>query len=389
MNTFKCILIGLLFLIQTSTLFAQAQDFVGCWQFNGNVTDESENQFNGTIHGSPNYVNDRYGNPESAIELDGVDDYISIPHHSKLSLLGKFSISFWIKPYGYGEGGYGRIIEKRHNTASLGYQINLVESSNSLKASKIGDESVSPTSCIELNEWQMYIITFDGSSMNIFKNGTLIKTQSFSYLVESNVELKFGNGGTLNRAFYGCIDDIYFYDREITGDEIGVLYSGGSSNWTKTSNDIIYMNGNVGIGTQNPTEKLSVDGTILAKEVRVSTDQADWPDFVFSDTYKLKDLTEVETFIKTNKHLENIPSATEMEKQGVNLAEMNKLLLQKVEELTLYAIEKDKEIEELKADRKKETGEREKLEDEMETMAERLAKIEALLQTTTNSQRGF
>ncbi|MCW3789224.1 hypothetical protein [Plebeiibacterium sediminum] len=112
-----------------------------------------------------------------------------------------------------------------------------------------------------------------------------------------------------------------------------------------TSGIALAVNGNVGIGTAKPTEKLSVNGTILAKEVRVSTESTDWPDYVFSDTYNLKDLSEVEAFIKENNHLPEIPSAEEMEASGVNLAEMNKLLLLKVEELTLYIIEKDKQVE--------------------------------------------
>ncbi len=116
---------------------------------------------------------------------------------------------------------------------------------------------------------------------------------------------------------------------------------------------------------------LTTEGIIKAEEILVEAN-GNTADFVFSDTYQLKDLTEVENFIKTNKHLPDIPSAETMEKQGVNLAEMNKLLLQKVEELMLYAIEKDKEVQELKLDREKECEIREKLE-------ARMAKIEALL----------
>ncbi len=124
-------------------------------------------------------------------------------------------------------------------------------------------------------------------------------------------------------------------------------------------------NGYVGIGTTNPQAKLAVAGTILAKEVRVSTDQNDWPDFVFEEDYHLKDLSEVENYIKEHKHLEGIASAKEMEEQGVNLAEMNKLLLQKIEELTLHTIAQEKKLKEKDI--------------EVESLEERLAKIEALL----------
>jgi len=72
------------------------------------------------------------------------------------------------------------------------------------------------------------------------------------------------------------------------------------------------------------------------------------PDYVFEPTYNLKPLAEIETYIKENKHLPEVPSAKEMEKNGVQLGEMNMLLLKKVEELTLHLIEQNKEIKELK-----------------------------------------
>ena len=97
----------------------------------------------------------------------------------------------------------------------------------------------------------------------------------------------------------------------------------------------ITRNGNLGIGIKNPSEKLHVAGTVRAEEIKVEAQTAD---FVFEENYPLKSLKEVEQFITTNKHLPDVPSAKEMEKDGVGLAEMNKLLLQKVEELTLYLI---------------------------------------------------
>jgi hypothetical protein len=103
---------------------------------------------------------------------------------------------------------------------------------------------------------------------------------------------------------------------------------------------IMYFAGRVGVGTTSPLADLDVKGIIKATEIKVEAQTAD---FVFEDNYHLKDLTEVEAFILTNKHLPEIPSATEMEEAGVNLAEMNKLLLMKVEELTLYAIKQNEE----------------------------------------------
>ena len=105
-------------------------------------------------------------------------------------------------------------------------------------------------------------------------------------------------------------------------------------------------NGNVGIGTDAPQEKLSVNGKIRAKEIKVET--ANWPDYVFGKEYKLPNLKETETFIKANGHLPGVPSATVAEKEGIELGEMNKVLLKKIEELTLHLIEKDKEIQALR-----------------------------------------
>jgi len=98
-------------------------------------------------------------------------------------------------------------------------------------------------------------------------------------------------------------------------------------------------------GTLN-SQTANVNGKIKAKEVEVTL--AGWPDFVFSKEYKLPALSEVEQFIIDNNHLPNVPSAAEVENNGVNLGEMNAILIQKVEELTLYILDLQKQINELK-----------------------------------------
>jgi hypothetical protein len=98
---------------------------------------------------------------------------------------------------------------------------------------------------------------------------------------------------------------------------------------------------NVGIGTTTPSEKLSVNGNIRAKKLIVT--QNGWPDYVFSNNYKLRSIHEVENFIATNKHLPDMPSAKDIEEKGLDIGKMQAILLKKIEDLTLYIIELKRE----------------------------------------------
>ena len=101
--------------------------------------------------------------------------------------------------------------------------------------------------------------------------------------------------------------------------------------------------GNLGIGTTDTRGyKLAVNGTIRSKEVKVEA--GPWPDYVFKPSYRLPALNEVKAYVEKNRHLPEMPSERQVAKEGINLGEMNRLLVKKVEELTLYLIEKDREL---------------------------------------------
>ena len=205
------------------------------------------------------------------------------------------------------------------------------------------------------------------------------------YVGESNIDDKYGAG---NKLSFGGTDqnsdptEIYRYavSKDVTqlrvriGDGLSntdkfIIGSAGNNAGAWTSSFTVTPGGRVGIKTENPSHELDVNGTIRAKEIKVEAQTAD---FVFEDNYRLRDLNQVEEFIKQNKHLPDIPCAAKMEDSCVNLAEMNKLLLQKIEELTLYIIQQQKNL-------KAKSQEIEGLKEENRNTADRLDAIEDLL----------
>lgn len=130
--------------------------------------------------------------------------------------------------------------------------------------------------------------------------------------------------------------------------ELMKIYEDGNDNVTMT---LPKANSSLGIGTSNfvdgtTTYKLAVAGKIRAYEIKVYNT---WADYVFTNEYKLPTIDEVDSFIKENGHLPNVPSAKEITQNGLELGEMAKIQQEKIEELMLYIIQQNKRIEALEA----------------------------------------
>ena len=133
--------------------------------------------------------------------------------------------------------------------------------------------------------------------------------------------------------------------------QTGVFSSWNNTNLTLNTNGInrvtiLKHNGNMGVGVSNPQYRLDVAGTIRAQEILVNN--VSGADFVFEEGYYLRPLNDVKMFIKKNKHLPEIQPAKDMQENGVNMNELQIKLLQKIEELTLYLIQQDQIIQELR-----------------------------------------
>ncbi|MFN3850484.1 MAG: hypothetical protein ACK4NY_13695 [Spirosomataceae bacterium] len=209
---------------------------------------------------------------------------------------------------------------------------------------------------------------FSGSQfMNIDKDAIQArKVGTFPNFVKSEQNLRlnpYGGNVGIGTAD-NSISATFLVHKTATGSSFGTAVFKGTTHYThfhfdtnedtyirggkNTSNVIlsdVETSGKVGIGRYPTVYKLEVNGTIKSNEVIVETG---WADYVFEDDYKLRSIEEMETFVKENKHLPNIPKASEIEKGGLKVGETNKAMMEKIEELALYIIQLKKEIDVLK-----------------------------------------
>jgi len=205
-----------------------------------------------------------------------------------------------------------------------------LNANNVTNATAIGsDATVNCSNCLVLGNDKVNVGIGTTTPKSLLSLGTVIKAKKLALHDEPNSWYGFGIQSSQMRLQIGHTNARFSF---FAGDNKEVM--------------TVFGNGKIGIGTTAPQSELAVKGTITAQEVEVTING--WADYVFQNKYSLKPLPEVEQFIKKNKHLPEVPSEKEVRQNGNNLGKMDAILLQKIEELTLYAIDQNKSIEQLK-----------------------------------------
>lgn len=225
---------------------------VAYYPFNGNTNDASGNAHHATLVNGGTPANDRFGNPNAAYRLDGVDDYIKVTDNGAFSN-STFSLSIWFKTTSpdlqtlvgkrdFSAGGTGGAqYQFAVNYAPFpGYVSNLV-GNNSTCNSIPGSSYINTGSLLCTDKWYHAVVTFDGVTHKLFLDGVLKKTELPPFngmLTGCNSEIRFGNWWQQDmQAFNGYVDDIRWYNRALNQTEIDSLFNKYVSNESSLATD--------------------------------------------------------------------------------------------------------------------------------------------------------
>lgn len=205
---------------------------------------------------------------------------------------------------------------------------------------------------VDADIWQKYnkLSTEEMPFIAGYRDAT-IGNGSYNFIIwlRGNTTYHYNSNTSQNPAIYdGVKNALPFQEENGPVHSFKTVVDNYINSWGKTTEGTLYslngglnyMNGSLALGTLDTKGyKLAVNGNMRVHEIRVET--ANWPDYVFEKGYSLTPIKQLEEFISLNKHLPEIPKAADAEKNGVDLGEMNKKLLKKIEEFTLYLIEQE------------------------------------------------
>ena len=343
-------------------------DLLVHYTFEGNFNDQSGNDKHITPLGGAAagmLGRDRFGFTGVACTLDGIDDHLKSDHEGLLQNWYR-TISAWIKLSDDGAQRHtliaSREIDSRTgSTTYLGPVILYIKFQRGNLLYFDGDNHIEYPTSIPPNVWTHITLTANGSgTTKVYVNGDLFASK-YSGAPDTDYWTSTELGIDFNQDYFkGSIDDFRFYDRELSAAKVQELYqldrpdttsNSSISLWNTKGGGIYYDDGHVEIGNVSaPTGyKLYVEEGLLTEKVKISMkDGSQWADFVFDDNYSLPSLSEVDSFIKSNGHLPDVPSAENMVVNGLDVVKINAKLLQKIEELTLYTIHQNEEISQLR-----------------------------------------
>ncbi len=307
----KILIIFSLSLFTVTQLKAQTNTF----PTSGNVGIGTTNTSNGVLTINGNATN------SLRLENDVLNKESSMRFRSKSSNGGTLHSDISLYATGNNQGYLGFKVP-HNNTVNSGYDMIINHSGY------VGIGTTNPGSKLDVTgDIRLNGITADAS--NTKRNSFSLLLKSSGYASDNRARFQYWTVQSVSRSEWGSGDLTFLSNTD----------GAGNNEVVRFRND-----GNVGIGTSAPDAKLAVKGNIHTNEVKVDLLGAVAPDYVFYKDYDLKTLNEVESYITKEGHLPNIPSAKEMETNGLLLKEMNLKLLEKIEELTLYTINQEKRI---------------------------------------------
>ena len=349
------------------------------------------------------YVDDRDSNASAALGFDATNTaYVNLLGSkdalSFISNTASFSVSLWAKS---SNTTASQVLIGNASFDQKGFYVIMQNGKFGAQISNgqggAGQVLLEGTTTYASDQWYHITVTGDGTDFKLYVDGILEDEQSLSAYT-------FPTGADPYDAFIGArniagspqfsakntsVDDIRVYNTPIPVSEILILGgtvpctpgSAGSGLWSQMegTSHIFYNNGTVTVGEAytHPDYRLAVQGKIITDGIKVRTYE-NWPDYVFVNDYPLMPLSQLETYLAENGHLPRVPSAHEVEEAGFDLQKMDAVLLEKIEELTLYAIEADKKLRSLETVK----AENERLRLSLEALLKRIERLE-----TQNSPR--